>query len=288
MNNHIRNHNTMKKTTLLIAALCLVLAACHETKTETPKDNFSINTIQVNDSMQYTAEQVEEWGDWLDTDKAYFFAEMDLPVTNNAALKDAIETYLMQFSNNWSMNPDDAMQVEFGDGLSMLQTKKDDFFANEGPSSESITYDKVVDSTDKYVTYIHERSYYPCGAAHGGYSVSGTTFKKENGKTFSWDMFTDKDMALEMVKYAILEQYFEVNLDEFNEEDLYDYFDLVGWNGEEGLELPATEPWIEKGKMIAVYQEYEVCNYSFGTPACILNYDEIKDFLTEEGRAYFE
>ena len=277
----------MKKTLLIIAALCLVFAACNETKTETPKDTFSVNTVQVNDSMQYTAEQVEEWGDWLDTDKAYFFAEMDLPITNNTALKEAIEAYLLQCSNNWGMNPDEA-PVEFGDGLSMLQAKKDDFFANEGPSSESVTYDKLADSTERYITYIHERNYYPCGAAHGGYSVSGTTFKKETGKTFSWNMFTDKKMVLEMVKYAILEQYFNVNLDEFKEEDLYEYFDLVGWDGEEELELPTTEPWIEKGKLVAVYQEYEVCNYSFGTPKCELNYGDIKDFLTDEGKSFFE
>lgn len=281
----------MKKVSLLLAALCLVFAACNETKNNTERENqkgsFAINTIKVVDSIQYPAERLEEFGDWIDTDMAHFYAEMDLPVTNNAVLKQALENYLLDNVNNWSMSRDLDTNIEFGDGLSMLQDMKDDFFANEGPSAEYECYNKMIDSTDKYITYTLERMYYPAGAAHPGFTKSGETFNKETGKTFSWDMFTDKKMALEIIKHAIIEQYFEVDMEDFDEEDVYEYFDLAEYNGN-GLELPASSPWIEKGKMYAWYQEYEVCNYSYGTPCCSLTYNEIKHILTDEGKAYFE
>ena len=283
----------MKKTLLIIAALCLVLAACDETKTEKPEapkaNEFSINTISVTDTIQCSEEILEEAREivtWVEDDKAYYHYEMDLPVTDNQALKDSIEAYLLAGLNTYSDNPDQVTNYkELGDAKALLELDKERFANGQWPASESNTYKKMVENADKYVTYIEEVQTYNCGAAHGEFSRSGATFKKETGKTFTWDMFTDKDMALEIIKYAMLEQYFEVNLDEFNEEDLYEYFDLsASW----GLSLPVCNPWIHEGKLVAIYQQYEACNYSFGLPECEVPYEQIKDFLTDEGKSFFE
>lgn len=275
----------MKKTLFIIVAMCLTFAACNGNKTtkeETVNYPFSVVTVSVSDSILCYEERIQEamqFAEWVDDSMAYYHYEMDLPVTDNQALKNSIEGYLFmetEFPEDLEKTPENVKAY--------LELDENDY-SGYYPSEYYITDAKLLEDADRYVTYSKVEEMAACGSMEPSYTYAGVTFKKDTGRIFTWDMFSDEAKALEIVKNAILEQHFEVNMEEFSEDDLYEYFDECG---PDGLALPNTQPWIQDGKLIALYQQGEVSNRFVALPTCELPYEAIKDILTEEGRAYFE
>ena len=76
----------MKKMFFAVAA-CLMMTACNQpvqNNNVEPKDTFAVNSITVDDSIQFPAEAVEEW---MNDDMARYYAEVDAPVTENEVLR---------------------------------------------------------------------------------------------------------------------------------------------------------------------------------------------------------
>ena len=248
----------MKKTLFMIAALGLMLAACDETKQDTPT-TFAINTITMDEYKDVTDEQIEDWfgfqSDYIDLDElareSSIHVELDMPVTNNATLQENIENFIISDLDEEEL----AAMGNLGDGHAFLQMKKDQFYHATYPVQEESFTAKLAEETDNYVTYIKEKE--------GNYFIvddafsEGATFAKKTGKPFTWDMFTNMDGIFALI-------------DEYN--DGYEYI----------FPEPYINPWIQNGNVYIIYERNdafdEVCNFTF---------DQVKNFLTKEGQEYF-
>ncbi len=134
--------------------------------------------------------------------------------------------------------------------------------------------------TEKFVSYVHKHTIYT-GGAHGLCYEIGTTFWKENGKKFSWDLMknTDSDEFRKVLKEGMRQYFEEVEEEKINDEELDNHF----FNGDaSNLPLPKNQPYFtDKGIEIG-YNRYEVTGYALGSPKFTLSYSDAKKFLKEE------
>lgn len=261
----------MKKIVLLLAAVCL-LFSCERNNSKL--DEFSVNTLSVNDSLQYPEEYLNEW-DFSDV--SYFQCEVDAPVTKNQALHDSIVEWM-------ACQLVDVNEVTTRDLEELIKKSKDVFFdleSSEAGSESSISL-KLQEVNDRYVTFC-ENSYYYMGGAHGMWFGYGATFDRISGKRFSYEMFKSLDGLNEVVMEGLANQYFtEDYLDE--SEDLLEFLMI---DADEPFPLPYTQPWISHDSIHFCYSLYEIAPYFCGEPECAFPYSEMEPFLTEEGKSYF-
>lgn len=143
--------------------------------------------------------------------------------------------------------------------------------------------------TNKLITMLG-LSYTYLGGAHGVHKSVGVTFRKSDGTAFDKEMIADYNSVgfKKLIKKYMME-YFEVN----------DYESLRSCLFEEGLEVdPSGDWWVklpgsflpyidEEGRVVVMYGLYEIAPYASGEVEACIPYEEIKDRLTEEGKAYF-
>lgn len=130
------------------------------------------------------------------------------------------------------------------------------------------------------VTFVCTCQTYNLGAAHGGYSISGATFRKSDGKRFGWNMFNNVSNMNEVLKNG-LKEYFEVQTDEELKDDLMiDEFASVDY-----LEHPNVEPWVTEKGIEFVYQQYEIACYAAGLPSFTLPLSKAQKMLTPTAKA---
>lgn len=153
---------------------------------------------------------------------------------------------------------------------------------------------ELVEQTEERLTFLEHYEVYT-GGAHGGYMVSGATFRRSDGKRFGWEMFDHEKRAelVELMKKGLM-AYFNQEAEEkiYTDSALFDH--LILFDNPEtpdnelefGLPLPATEPWISNNGVEFIYQQYEIAAYACGMPCVTLPFDALKDILTPEGRKF--
>lgn len=175
----------MKKIVLLLAVSCLVLS-CHRNVKPDP-NAFDFHTVTVEDSVRFPEEAVEEW---MYDDMAYYLGVVDVPVTDNEALRDNIIGWMSGFlSENYDGDSQDVQ--------AMLNFDKDEFLSLESgtPQSSNQLSLTLQEDNERYVTFFADNYLYT-GGAHGMSYQEGATFSKKNGVRFDFGMFKDP-MALE-------------------------------------------------------------------------------------------
>ena len=134
---------------------------------------------------------------------------------------------------------------------------------------------KKVFETCKLVTFTAE-TYEYAGGAHGGESLTGTQFRKSDGRKFGWDMFTEtgKEQLRDMIKRALQKDYFKKDKEE-------DFYDMLLADGAKYLfPLPATSPICKPHGVQFIYQQYEIAPYAAGSPTCTIPYDSLTTAFT--------
>lgn len=261
----------MKKYLVLLAACALIASGCNRSSNP---NAFSINTITVEDSVQFPPELMEEW---MSDNTARYASVVDAPVTENEDLRDNIISWI---SGLLSENYDGDSQ----DVKAMVEFDKDEFLSQETGSPQSFIQNniKMVEDNDRYVTYFCDSWLY-MGGAHGTSYEEGATFSKETGERFTFKMFKNPELMSELIRIALQKQYFEPLLEGTDvtfEEAVFSEF-------AESFPLPAAEPWIQNDSIFFVYENYEIAAYSFGLPRCGIPFEKLKSDLTEEGVAFF-
>lgn len=264
--------NNMKKYLLLLLALCL-LAACNRNASKL--DDFSVKTLTVIDSVQFPEENLEGWEL---TDKAYYTMEVDEPITKNQALHDSIFAWLTK----WMVEPDGNNTKSL---LDIIENDKDVSLdlENTGPGYSSETFRKLMEVTDRYVTYSDD-SYLYFGGAHGMPFYCGVTFDRITGKRFTFNMFKTLEGLNELVEEGIIEQHFY----EVTGEEDFDFHLMLQVSEDEPFPLPSTEPWIENDSIHFVYGPYEIAAFAAGMPECAFPYSVMEKYLTDEGKKFFQ
>lgn len=263
----------MKKHLLLLAACALVASACNRTSND--PNAFSINTITVEDSIQFPPELVEEW---MTEDVAHYYSEVDAPVTGNEELRDNIIAWISSL-----LNPNYAGDSQ--DVKAMVEFDKDEFLTHEVETPQCAYQNNVKfqQENDRYITYFCESWLY-MGGAHGTSYKEGATFSKATGERFTFSMLKDPESLCDQIKDALEKQYFLPLL----EGTEVTFEDAVYSEVAESFPLPTAEPWIQNDSVYFVYEDYEIAAYVFGMPECGIPYTQLKDALTDEGKAFFE
>lgn len=263
----------MKRILLFAVAVGMMATACNRSTNEVKP--FSINTISVEDSIQFPPEEMEEW---MTENVARYYSEVDAPVTDNEELRDNIIAWIASL-----LNP--SYDGDSQDVKAMVEFDKNEFLTNEveAPQSAYQNTVKFEQENDRYVTYFCESWLY-MGGAHGTSYKEGATFSKETGDRFTFKMFKDPDGLCDQIKDALEKQYFLPLLDGTE----VTFNDAVYSEVAESFPLPTAEPWIQNDSVYFVYENYEIAAYVFGMPECGIPYKELMGELTDDGKAFFE
>jgi hypothetical protein len=144
--------------------------------------------------------------------------------------------------------------------------------------------------TEKYVT-LEEAHEIFTGGAHGAYIVSGITFRVSDGARMGWNLFdmSKKSELIALLKKGVME-YLEVSSEEELQEQLqvWDDPDTPENELEFGLPLPRAVPYLTSRGVAFVYQQYEIACYAVGLPSVTIPVEELRDLLSEEGRALLD
>ena len=134
----------------------------------------------------------------------------------------------------------------------------DDEHPDFGDGYDSTSIVKIWENRE-FVTYGYSCEYYFPRAAHGSYVFYAATFNKHDGSRIKTeDMFTDKAKLLSYIKRGLMD-YFEAR----SIEELYDNLQL---SDTKDVPLPQFGLWIEEGKVVFQYQQYEIACYAAGLP----------------------
>lgn len=135
--------------------------------------------------------------------------------------------------------------------------------------------------TDRFITYGATR-YQFTGGAHGMQALTGTTFRKTDGRRFGWEMFrTDAQPKLQEEIRKGLMTYFHVTTDEALQEMLFEQESPI-------LPLPVTPPYLTRDGVTFVYQSYEIAPYAAGQPTVTLPYAQALPLMTTTARQLVE
>ena len=64
---------------------------------------------------------------------------------------------------------------------------------------------------------------------------------------------------------------------------------VLGWAELEfGLPLPRAVPYVTTKGVAFIYQQYEIVCYAAGLPSVVIPAEELRDLLSEEGRALLD
>lgn len=276
----------MKKTFLILAAIAILFGCnSHPKQQNNPSEKpdepkaFSVETYNVQGDRLFGTEGEGEDAYEL---RGSFQCEIDIPVTENQALRDSICCW---FAQHLAIEDD----MDFRDVKAMVNEVKS---ASLDPDNygEPVGFDcgytvKLLESNDRYVTYSFETFYEEYSQPRAAVELFYRTFDRNTGKPFSNEMIKADETLEMLVMNALLEQYFgEI----YGDDDISDllFFDPEDLE-EMGFWLPIKEPCIVYDEVHFNYGEHEIADRCTGRPSCSLPYSVMEPYLTEEGKAYF-
>ena len=239
-------------------------------------DNKSKNNDPAeSDKLAYETITVEEGGDSL---RMRFRFVVDFPIQGPEALVNEIKKNIF-----YSMG-DSALTDMSEKNLNTIGKKYLDLYEEEVKEMQD-SYDgnyavsyanegqvKIIENTDKYVTY-NTDSYNYTGGAHGMPYNAYFTIDKSNNKTLTLKdvIAADKmDAFKEMLKGYIVAQYYEG--------------ETPAWDDVFKFDLPTQAPAITANGIIFNYAAYEIDCYAAGMPKCKIPYEDIEEMMTEEAK----
>lgn len=255
-------------TMMLSVILMSSIISCNNTgkKDIAEEDNLAYNTIMVKQSD--------------DSLRIKFNFVIDFPIQGPDSLVNEIKKNIF-FSlgdstcNDLTENGLNSIAEKYinesREELKDLQNGTDASFAASYAYEGSI---KIMDNTEKYVTY-YTNSYIYSGGAHGMPYKGYVTIDKNTYKTLSLGDIIAVDKMEELktlVKSNIVNQYYEGTQPNWEDE-------MFKFN------LPQQTPAITTEGVIFCYGAYEIDCFAAGMPYCVIPFDDIIDLMTPEAKA---
>ena len=276
---------TMKKITLLFAAFALLVGCGNHSKpndkpVESQQEAFTAETYNMHGDQSFTTD-----GDGEDAyeERVSFDCEIDIPVTDNQALRDSICFWFAQnFGSSYDGDPRDVKAMVYFYMDWALEIDEDQ---EMGGYDLSYTV-KMEEANDRYVTYSFGNFFEASHSPRANFEKTYATFDRNTGQRFTRQMVKADENLAQLVMNELLEQYFS----DWSEESLPEllYFDPEEPE-ESGFWLPQyNDPWIYNDLIFFGYGPQEIAQYCAGQPQCGLPYDVVEPYLTEEGKAFFE
>lgn len=205
-----------------------------------------IETVDSNQAP-LLANAVLEW-----MNEECFGGACTAPMTAEGLFKSYLDSYV--FGNEDNYNPDCATTIKIN---------------------------KIYENA-QIITFCHTVESYNLGAAHGGYHISGATFRKSDGKRFGWNMFRGNADIHKILKEG-LKEYFEVKTDE----ELKDCLMIGEFESVDYLDRPVFEPYVTENGIEFIYQQYEIACYAAGLPSFTLPLSKAQSVLTPTAQKLF-
>lgn len=273
---------TMKRI-LLLAALGLLVGCGNNNQNSTPTEPqqaaFSAETY-ITEGSQRLAITGED--DDVYEEHITFKCEIDIPVTDNQALRDSICCWFAQnFGSDYDGDPRDVRtMVDFYEDWA-LEIEED-----QEVEGYDLSYTvKLEEATDRYVTYSFGHFSEATHSPRAYFEKTHATFDRNTGQRLTRQMVKADENLEQLVMNELLNQYFsDWSSDGLSELLYFDPEDLE----ESGFWLPQfNDPWIYNDMVYFGYGTQEIAQYCAGQPQCCLPYDVMKPYLTEEGKAFF-
>ena len=273
----------MKKSILILAAFALLVGCGNNKQNNKPEhkqDSFTVETYNVQGDRLYGTE-----GEGEDTYevRGSFQCEIDIPVTDNQALRDSIcQWFASNFGDEYDGDPRD---------VKAMVNQYKNYILDPGLDEDPVGFDsgytvKMLEANDRYVTYSFETFYEEYSQPRAAVEVFYRTFDRNTGKAFTYQMIkTDESLEM-LVMNALLDQYFK---DLYGDDDISDllFFDPDDLE-ERGFWLPKYKtPCILYDEVHFNYGEHEIADRCTGRPSCSLPYSVMEPYLTEEGKSFF-
>lgn len=263
----------MKKAFIALTLMTMCLVCCTDNKQE--RNEFT------TDSLTYKKE----------SDIANVNIKVKFPQTTNRTLFNALAEYIseeMGGTYEGDMSDGNAMLAFYGD--TYYKGLEDDAKEIGAEGMPALDYSQSIDvdyETDKYVTYISD-TYTFMGGAHGISTKQGSTFRKSDGKRFSYEMLqgTDRAEFKQLIKKGVISYFagFDVVID--SDESLAEM--LITDADVNFLPLPQFAPYLTKEGVTFIYQQYEIAPYAAGMPNFTISYSDILPYMTTTAKNYIE
>ncbi len=147
--------------------------------------------------------------------------------------------------------------------------------AELGPSERIFEFKRGYENSH-IISYKIGGELYSSGAAHGMPIETATTFRKSDGRRFTWDMFT-KD-GLNRLKPILVKK--------LRTEYGDDTFFKVPDASDPEFELPDMNPYFAEGGLVFSYSPYEIAPYSEGYITVTLPLTMVKGMLNGTGLTF--
>ena len=196
--------------------------------------------------------------------RSHFYVKVDYPKQakdqSHAALVDSVRAWLSR-----QLLPSEKPVL----GQKVLDMAADVFFGqsdgNEWGEEVSYSIRKVFEDSD-YLTYEINKYAYN-GGPHGGYNVSGITFRKADCTHVMWTDFETNDELRRIVTDEIRKAKCITDDKAFASSILLDEEDSHLRDGSFALPLPMATPWLTAQGWVFTYQPYEILPGCHGAPA---------------------
>ena len=256
----------MKQSITAIALSALMITACTGSKTQ--------ETAFATDSLTYAKKSAT----------ADVTIKADYPTGGNATLTNAICEYISeQLGGTYTGNTaaGDSVVAYYGQQQTARMEEAAKALAGSAAASTYFSQEiKVVAETETYVTYTDYTENF-LGGAHGMSSLTGTTFRKSDGRRFGREMLrsTDTEDFRVLLKEGLKDYFAKNDTATVSDEELKQM--LLTNNSIDYLPLPQAAPYLTEAGMVFTYQPYEIAPYAAGRPTFTVGYDKLKPFLTE-------
>lgn len=257
--------------TLTLLAICFI--SCNNKQTTDNK----FTTDSLSYSKKDTIAEV-----WL---------KVDFPVTENHILKNAISEFISEElggTYDSDMTNAQAMLKYYGDTL--YQDLVDDALEFDIQDMPPLTYSQSINishETQKYVTFIAD-TYVYMGGAHGMSTKQGSTFRKSDGRRFSYEMLKKTEGAefKQMIKNGLKKYFVDNGVEINNDETLANM--LLTEDDINFLPLPDFAPYLTKDGITFIYQQYEIAPYAAGMPSFTISYNDMLPYMTNTAKEFIE
>ena len=298
---------TLFRTVVAMMSVVAYLSGCGlgQTKTETETTD-SLSTESISDSLafhQVVYTDSLSKGEYVNITQNI---QIDWPnPADESLLADSIRHWIASLVESssfpYAFDADDKEKLIYGGDIHEGQSLVDFFgkYGMEKMMSEVAAAEadslpifgmsndlKVIQlyHTDKYIT-MTVGYYVFLGGAHGGFSCSGSVFRKSDGHEMGWDIIdlTKKSQLIALIQKGLL-SYFSVN----DENELFESLLLLddpdtAQDESAELPLPAMAPYFTPEGVCFVYQQYEIAPYAAGLPTVVIPFEQMRPLLSNDG-----
>lgn len=215
----------------------------------------------------------------------------DFPVSGNNILTNAIQEFISEElggTYTGDLKAGKTLINYYGDLLYKdLEDDAKEFDINDLPTLNYSQDIKKIFETEKYITYLSD-TYIYMGGAHGMSTKQGSTFRKSDGRRFSYEMLFDTETSefKKLLKKGLIEYFSDNEFVITNDDELAAM--LITESDVNNLPLPEYAPYLTNEGVTFIYQQYEIAPYAAGMPRFTIPYSDIKGFMTTTAKNYIE